>query len=776
MPDPMPFIPGRSTETSSPFGRFLPLIPTGAIATWLEKFAVPGDWILEPFGASPAAVIEAARAGYRVLVAANNPVTRFLLEMAADPPSEADLRAALAALAASTKGPQRLEPLIRSLYRTLCAQCGREIEVEAFLWEKDAPTPYGRLYSCPHCGDSGEHPATEEDAQRAGQYTSKGLHWSRALERVASPNDPDRAHAEEALDVYLPRAVYALFTLINKLDQIAPSPADLSARIDWKNLQRNLEALVLTACDQANNLWPYPQARARPRQLSTPPRFREKNVWLALEEALTHWSRPTGENAEDIPLCIWPEQPPVSGGICLYEGRLKNLSESLGGIQVSAVLAALPRPNQAYWTLSALWAGWLWGRESTAAFKSVLRRRRYDWGWHTTALHAALSSLTSQLKPDTPIWAITGEAEPGLLSAALISAGMAGLSLRSINLRAETDEAQAQWELKSGASPAPTTETLEQTIPIDQVQAAGIQGAIKLLEQRGEPCRYIHLHSAALKSILSNSVTASLGSFSPADVYSHLHGTLQKIFTYQNGFLRFGGSEHSAETGFFGLREHPKRALPLVDRLEKEVVRLLQAQPGISENALDQAICIQFPGLSTPERPAVCACLESYGEQEPLDSGLWYLREQDSPKIRREDLAMMQKLIVELGERAGYQVTGDTGPAPAGQFILEWNEPTGRIRIAFYVIASALLSKVLTQRLPIAHQAVIVCPGGRAGLIAFKRKTNPALNLQLEANWQFVKFRHIRRLAENTRIDLNHLLDQLLLDPLSNQDPQMQLL
>ncbi len=776
MPDPIAFIPGRSTEASSPFGRFLPLIPTGAIASWLEKYAAPGDWILEPFGASPAAVIEAARTGHRVLVAANNPVVRFLLEMSADPPSEADLRAALAALAATTKGTQRLEPHIRSLYRTLCAQCGREIEAEAFLWERDAPTPYGRIYTCPHCGDSGEHPATQEDAQRAAQYTAKGLHWSRALERVAPLNDPDRAHAEEALDAYLPRAVYALFTLINKLDQMAPSPADLSARTGWENLQRNLEALVLAACDQANNLWPYPQARARPRQLSIPPRFREKNVWLALEEAVTHWSRPTGEDAAGVPLCIWPELPPASGGVCLYEGRLKSLSELLGGIQITAVLAALPRPNQAYWTLSALWAGWLWGRESTAAFKSVLRRRRYDWGWHTTALQSALSSLTSQLKIDTPVWAITGEAEPGLISAALISAGMAGLSLRSISLRAEADEAQMQWEMKSGASPPPANGELEQTIHADQVQAAGIQGAIKLLEQRGEPCRYLHLHTAALESILSSPVTASLGSFPPADVYSHLHGTLQKIFTYQNGFLRFGGSDHSVETGFFWLQDHSKSARPLIDRLEMEVVRWIQAQPGISENELDQAICSHFPGLATPEWPAVRACLESYGEQEPPEIGLWHLREQDLPATRREDLAVMQKLIVQLGERAGYQVLGDTGPAPSGQFILEWKEPSGKTQIGFYVIASALLSKVLTQRLPTSHQAVIVCPGGRAGLIDFKRKTNPALKLQLEGEWHFVKFRHIRRLAENTRIDLTHILDQLLLDPLSNQDPQMQLL
>jgi hypothetical protein len=776
MPDPIAFIPGGSPETTSPFGRFLPRIPAGAITAWLELSADPGDWILEPFGASPAAVIEAARAGYRVLVAANNPVARFLLEMAADPPTETELRASLAALAASPKGPQRLEPHIRSLYLTLCAQCGREIEAEAFLWERDAPTPYGRLYTCPHCGDSGEHPATQEDAKRSAQYTSTGLHWSRALERVAPLNDPDRSHAEEALDAYLPRAVYALFTLINKLDQITPSPAALGARSEWEDRRRHLEALVLSACDQANNLWPYPQARARPRQLTTPSRFREKNVWLALEDAVKQWSFPGRVAHEPIPLSIWPELPPASGGVCLYEGRLKTLSESLGEINLSAVLAALPRPNQAYWTLSALWAGWLWGRDSAAAFKSVLRRRRYDWAWHTTALHAALSSLTAQLKPNTRIWAITGEAEPGLISAAAISARMAGLSLQSFSLRDETDEAQISWVTSLDAQLLTPTNEQEQLLNMVQLQQSGVQGAQKLLKQRGEPSHYLQLHSAALQSILSSPESAHIASLAPADVYSQLQGTIQKLFTYQDGFLRYGGTEHSPETGYFWLRDDTDSSAPLADRLEIKIVQLLQSKPGIQEVEIDREVCVEFPAVETPERSAVRACLESYGEQEPPDSGRWQMREQDSAAVRRDDLAMMQKLIHQFGERAGFRVAGDTDPSPMGPFILEWQDSTGVVRFAFYVIASALLSKVLLHRLPVEHQAIIVCPGGRAGLIDYKRKTNPHLNHQLENRWYFVKFRHIRRLAKNSQIDPDNIMDQLLLDPLSNQDPQMQLL
>jgi hypothetical protein len=52
-------------------------------AAWLARHPIqPGTWLLDPFGFAPQLAIEAARSGYRVLVTANNPITRFLLEMA----------------------------------------------------------------------------------------------------------------------------------------------------------------------------------------------------------------------------------------------------------------------------------------------------------------------------------------------------------------------------------------------------------------------------------------------------------------------------------------------------------------------------------------------------------------------------------------------------------------------------------------------------------------------------------------------------------------------
>jgi hypothetical protein len=790
MPDSPAYIPGRPSPIIKPLGRYLPPIPDGVGVEWLHSRLSAGTgarWVLDPFGASPRLAVEAAQAGYRVLVAANNPVARFLLEMAANPPAESELSAALADLAGSFKGGERIEPHLRSLYLTPCAQCGQEIMADAFLWDRGSPAPFGRIYHCPHCGDSGEHPATEVDAARAAQFASGGLHRARALERVAPVDDPDRQHAEEALATYLPRAVYALFTLINKLDNLPVAR------------RRLLEALLLAACDQANTLWPYPTARSRPRQLAIPPRFRENNIWLALEEAARQWAASEDEPVlSRLPVLTWPEQPPPEGGICVFEGRLKDLIPSLGEIPVGAVLAAMPRPNQAFWTLSALWAGWLWGREAAAPFKSVLRRRRYDWGWHSAAIYAALGSLAPHISQGTPFLGLIGEVEPGFLSATLIAAGLAGFDLNGLALRAESDQAQVHWQ-RSGRGAGATAVLVENTpkeaettrkepttpafsLSLKQIQDLSQEAAREYLNQRGEPASYVHLHAAALSSLAQSQAFSRSPKASPPDVLGLAQNAFQQGFSYRSGFSRYGGSEHSLDVGQWWLREPSQpNDIPLADRVEMASVRTLQKRGSLTLDELDTALCSLFPGLFTPNPELVATCLESYGEHEDPSSLVWRLRPPDTPKARRADLVAMQDLLSHLGQSLGF-VTGLAGfsasdsPGPTGVTPLVWQDGQSELVYAFYILASAVFGKIVATSQYPPTKSLIVYPGSRAGLVMFKLHNDPRLNQSIEAGWRFVKFRLVRRLAEDPRLNRANLDAQLDQDPFNNKDPQMQLL
>ena len=57
----LPFIPGHIPPSIRPLGRYLPPIPDGVVTAWLARHIAPGEWVLDPFGASPRAAVEAAR-------------------------------------------------------------------------------------------------------------------------------------------------------------------------------------------------------------------------------------------------------------------------------------------------------------------------------------------------------------------------------------------------------------------------------------------------------------------------------------------------------------------------------------------------------------------------------------------------------------------------------------------------------------------------------------------------------------------------------------------
>jgi hypothetical protein len=732
------YLPGRRPGTPGPLTRFLPPLEEGALTDWLAAHFQPGAWLLNPFGTSPRLVLEAARAGYRVLVSANNPVARFLLEVAASAPSEADLKAALAEIAIARKGDERLETHLQSLYLTPCTTCGQKVPAQAFLWRKDAEAPYARIYSCEACNEEGERLVTQADIELAKQVASTGsLHRSRVLERVAPLEDPDREYAEEALNYYLPRSIYALATLINRLEGL-----DLPAE-----RRRLLTALLLNACDQANTLWPHPTERPRPKQLTVPGQFREHNVWLALEEAVNVWA----DQGQALPLVLWPQMPPKSGGICLFDGRLKDLTAQLDDIPIQAVIGALPRPNQAYWTLSALWAGWLWGREAVTPFKVALRRRRYDWNWHATALHAAFQHLIELLPEKTPFFGLLPEPEPSFLSAAVIAAQAAGFELQGLSMRTQHDPIQLLWQKPEKPRP-------DLTNPDPSLVRSVV---FEHLSERGEPATYLHLYAAGLAELSQRRALVS-DVLSIDEMISPVQAVIHQGLSGDKRLVRYDGSEHSLEIGLWGLEAGSGQVEPLADRVEVAVVRSLLRNPGCELIDLEREIYPQFPGLLTPAKAIVAAVLESYGIQE---GGCWRLRDEDVPAVRRAELERMTGLIEMIGERLDY-VTRQVDKS-----VLVW-EQDGQPQRYFYLLASAIVGRILSISQSSPQNSLIVLPGGRASLLAYKRQRDPALR-KLTEPWRFVKFRLLRTLAEIPLLTRQTWDEQIASDPIEQVKGQL---
>lgn len=833
----MPFIPGSDLDNHEPLSQFLPPIYKGVISTWLQNNIPQGSWILDPFCASPRLVVEAARAGYRLLVTANNPIARFLLEMAADPPTQDALKASLTELASSYKAEERIEPHIRALYNTRCARCGQVVSADAFLWEHGNPSPYARIYTCPTCGDSGEHPCSPYDAERVSQISNVGLHKARALERVVASSDQDRIHVEQALSVYLPRALYALITIINKIEGLNITSLE----------QKHLAALLLYAFDQSNSMVkPFGQHERR-RQLTIPRHFRENNVWLTLEKGIDIWSKDTsGGNNSKVPVFTWPEVPPLSGGICVFEGRLISIASSLSDLNIRSVCAAIPRPNQAFWTLSALWAGWLWGRDAVGAFKSVLHRQRYDWGWHTTALSSIFTQLVNLLDPSTNILGLIGEAEPGFVAAALVAARFAGCGLQGIALRPEEEQAQIVWKCENNLEAEQSGISL-----IDQ----GVQAAQSYLETRGEPTSYFNTITSAFVNIIqlwnpgferltddnkSNaddhlriSDSTDKKEPSPTLAYSTVYNSAREALSYRSGFLRFNlqdlstteaidrnptvqGSLFSLDIGktasddgdaesteqskpeisSVSEKERPTRSsdisesvflwlrtidrinrISITDNYETTLIKYLNDHPGCNVEEIDAAICESFPGLYTPDPEFIQVFLESYGEKDGSVGNYWHLRAEDIPEERDKDLENAYSYIHLIAEHLNMEWIDHKFNQV--KTAISWVDRLGEFNFRFFPIVSATMGEMVFFSEQTSSRNFIVIPASRANMVIYKISRDPRLYKAFNptlGNWRFLKFRHLRSLAENPLLNRENLEQFISLDPITYTTPQLRLI
>jgi hypothetical protein len=87
-----------------------------------------------------------------------------------------------------------------------------------------------------------------------------------------------------------------------------------------------------------------------------------------------------------------------------------------------------------------------------------------------------------------------------------------------------------------------------------------------------------------------------------------------------------------------------------------------------------------------------------------------------------------------------------------------------------------MLNKVLSIGQSPKNNPWIVLPGSRAELIHYKMKLNPPLAEEINKNYGLIKFRHIRRLADQGGLTHTNLQERLDLDPFTSESPQLHLI
>ncbi|MEA4812905.1 MAG: hypothetical protein VB108_10090 [Anaerolineaceae bacterium] len=755
-----PFILGKSLdpEINLPLGRFLPPFYKGQVSEWVGHYVPPGSWVLDPFGQDPFADLELARSGYRVLVSANNPIAAFLLEALSLGAAEDEWAEALELIGKiPMPARQNFKTWLEELYSLPCPNqkqglkgqmesCGQKAQVQRFLWSGDNASPSSAELYCPSCEALFQVDLSAQDNITLTRLPSFALYRARALELLSGPQDELRPIMEDLIQYYTPRALVLLQMLLNKLETDA-----LPNRV--RTLTR---ALFLSAADRMNVLWAFPLGKNRPKQLTTPPTYEELNLWKALEQACKQWQA----FSKKIELRHWPDMPSRAGGISLFSGRLRELNPLPKQGMIDLVYASLPRRNQAWWNLSGLWTGWLWGKNALEPLRHSLIRQRYDWNWHATALQKVLGQLPSFIQPQSPILFQISELDSKFLLSALLAASKSKLKIRAFAASGNCE--QLQLVLRKGQN--------EKEIPISKAYwpEAVRAAANKFLTTRSEPSAYLPLLTAICLFLQDQGILDSMQPSNSPNLLSDIEKSVQEVLADSARFERFNPGS-GFETGTFWLRQSPPHLNPLADRTEAAVMQEIYQNHSFTLPELLAAVYRKTRGLNNPELDLTAAILQSYAE--PLNEAKqeWQLREGESLTDRAEDLRQMMALITNLASKLKYD--REIGP----EYVI-WFDPEGKAVYKFFPTTNAIITPLLLSHTNDTSTKLIVIPGSRANLLAFKLKHDPNLQRMLTQDWQIIKFRQLRQLAENPLLTQQLFASQLLSDPPEYHTIQLKLL
>lgn len=713
----------------------------------MRALTAPGDLVVDLFCQGPRFVREAVGLGRRVLGLSINPLLLLAARVGLAHVSPESLNPAFTLLADSLKGDRPLQTHLRSLYHSTCPVCDTPGVAEWFAWDRDLDYPFEKGVRCQECAQVQVGPTDKDDMALARSIPPRGLAYYYALDRAAPPDHPARSRAAELVDCYTPRNLSALMDLNRRLEGLKVA----------REVKMALATVLLDCFDRGSKLYPYGESRMRPRTLRIPVRYLERNVWFSFEEGFSDFA--SGESpllaaeADDAASLARGE----SDGYALVARAARDIRGVVPEASAALVLVDPPRPDGVFWALSALWATWLWDSPEAHAMRPFLRRRRFDWDWHWRALREALKVVGSRLTAEGSLVTLFTTSDVALLESVCLAASGAGYDVCGWGYVPETGY-RLTWRWKgTGRAPTMDVNALKQEM-VSSARSVTVQA----LRDRGEPTPESLLHAAAHTALAKKELTASAAALEDNVSAIALAADAVDQGSRDAPVTRLAKADHQDEV-LCWLSDLQGPADTLADRVETHVRRRLTERPAWAENDLVNAVYSRFHGVLAPDLSLVRVSVESYGIRDERDIRL---RPEDEPQRRRGEIHEVRKDLITMGEGLGYRAVSGEGWA------VRWLEE-GRETYVFAVSSTAIVAPyLLDPRVPTQKaQRCLVVPGGRARLIDLKLQRDPRLSSAVEADdWQFIKFRHLRRLMAEKDLDRYAFKTVLGLDPIVEQE------
>jgi hypothetical protein len=194
-----------------------------------------------------------------------------------------------------------------------------------------------------------------------------------------------------------------------------------------------------------------------------------------------------------------------------------------------------------------------------------------------------------------------------------------------------------------------------------------------------------------------------------------------------------------------------------MDQVELYFIEYINQHPQFRIAALRQFVDELLPAYLPSSPEWLKKLVESYCE---FDSTLllWKIKPHEKTNLRLYDIKEMKNTIFRMGQNLSFLVESESD-------MIRWTGHPNAPPYRFFITTTSMITQFAAQLTgSYGEETVILYPGSRAELLAFKNKHNLIYQSFLK-EIHFVKFRHLRRLNDDKELSLQTWMEKIDSDP-----------
>jgi len=643
--------------------------PHNVVGEYIEHFSKKGEIVLDPFVGSGVTAIEALKRGRKAIAIDLDPMATFITRMTAVPVDLKEIKKVYQSI------KEKAEAKIESLYETRCPECGRKTTFICSIWKNGEDSPKQIRFLCPKCRKKIKKKPDKEDIERIKKIADSKIPYWYPKSRLYYSNGKafkKKEKSETVADLFTKRNLMALSILYHEIESLG------------ENLLSDLMKFRFTSIVHlASKLTP--DRPTRPfssfwamHSYWIPPIFMESNVWQLFESAiLGRQGLRKGKEDSNEAIKYYKEGKSFEdldddANILIATQSALNLKGKPASIPKESVHYVFTDPPYGgsiqYMELSAIWTSWLKGEKDDSRFDlkfdeeiTINENQEKDFDYYHKMLKASFEQVFDVLKPGRWLTVTFHNTDIRIYNSIIKAVVLAGFDLEKIiyqpparpsakGLLQPYGSAVGDYYIRFRKPEKKEKPLSEAEIDKERYERIVVTTVKHIIAERREPVTYstiINSYPTIFEELKKNGYKFS----APEGIEEVLRKYLNKEFTLvdvKDEKGRVIGKKWWLKEGLFLDRAS------LSERVEGTIIDVLNRRIVVSFDEILEHIFTRFQNALTPDTQSIKAILEEYAEKT---DGKWQLKKE--MRIRQTQHNQIIEMLIELGEKAGFEVCAD---------------------------------------------------------------------------------------------------------------------